>query len=118
MTSSQVDYLPLAQWNSPLFADFKANATGGVPPISIAFSDVSSGEPTHWNWTFGDGSISHEQNPVHVYTGIGRYTVTLEVSDVNGRSGIIRKPGFIGVNAGRVTGPNGIIWISSSPSEA
>ena len=31
-----------------------------------------------WTWTFGDGGISHEQNPTHVYDG-GGYQATLEV---------------------------------------
>ena len=32
----------------------------------------------YWTWTFGDGGISHEQNPTHVYDG-GGYQATLEV---------------------------------------
>ncbi len=38
-------------------------------------------ELTSWRWDFGDGTTSTEQNPVHVYRDIGRYSVTLEVSD-------------------------------------
>lgn len=118
LASGQIDYLPLAVWNNPLVAGFDANVTKGVPSLSVLFSDTSSGQPNHWNWTFGDGSGSHEQNPVHTYSGIGRYTVTLEVTDSTGRSGIIRKPDFIVTNNGRVTGPNGMLWISSTPSDA
>jgi gliding motility-associated-like protein len=33
-----------------------------------------------WQWDFGDGSFSSEQNPEHKYAGIGPYTVTLKVS--------------------------------------
>jgi len=118
LAPGQTDYLPLAVWNNPLTAGFDGNVTQGVPPLSVLFTDTSSGEPTHWNWTFGDGSVSHEKNPVHTYNGVGRFTVTLEVSDSNGRSDIIRKPGYIVTNNGRVTGPNGMIWISSTPSDA
>ncbi|HXA01580.1 MAG TPA: PKD domain-containing protein, partial [Cytophagaceae bacterium] len=34
-----------------------------------------------WQWDFGDGSFSSEQNPIHKYAGTGPYTVTLKVSD-------------------------------------
>ncbi|PWR72577.1 hypothetical protein DK846_06315 [Methanospirillum lacunae] len=118
LAPGQTDYLPLAVWSHPLTAGFDGNVTQGVPPLSVLFTDTSSGQPTHWNWNFGDGSVSHEQNPVHTYSGIGRYTVTLEVTDSTGRSDIIRKPGFIVTNGGRVSGPNGMIWISSTPSDA
>gem|GEM_PF-1747685 len=118
LAPGQTDYLPLAQWSNPLTAGFASDVTGGLPPLSVSFNDTSSGEPTHWNWTFGDGSVSHEENPVHTYKGVGRYTVTLEVSDSDGRSDVIRKPGYIVTNNGRVTGPNGMIWISSTPSDA
>lgn len=107
LTSSQVDYLPLAGWNSTLIADFTADVTRGVPLLRVAFTDASSGVPTRWNWSFGDQSFSHEQNPVHAYHGIGRYTVTLEVSDPNGRTGVIQKPSFIVTDTERVTGPDG-----------
>ncbi|MXV53308.1 DUF11 domain-containing protein [Pedobacter sp. HMF7647] len=33
----------------------------------------------YYNWDFGDGQISIEQNPVHAYTSAGIYTVTLTV---------------------------------------
>ena len=35
---------------------------------AITFTDRSSGKPTSWAWTFGDGSTSTEQNPVHIFT--------------------------------------------------
>ena len=30
---------------------------------------------TAWNWTFGDGSASNQQNPTHTYTSNGVYTI-------------------------------------------
>ena len=100
-----------------LVANFSASPVSGTPPLQVQFTDTSSGQPCSWNWTFGDGSTSYDQNPVHMYSGIGRYTVTLEVANGKGRS-VMRKPSLITPNAGNVTGPNGMIWITSSPSDA
>lgn len=45
--------------------------------FSVTFSDQSSGSPTSWLWTFGDGDTSASQNPVHDYTAAGSYSVCL-----------------------------------------
>ena len=43
-------------------------------------------EPFHWYWEFGDDSNSTEQNPNHLYTSVGNFTVTLTVTDANNHS--------------------------------
>jgi TolB protein len=58
-------------------ADFTVNATEGISPLAVQFTDQSSGYPTSWTWNFGDGMISSEPNPVHVYAEAGVYTVSL-----------------------------------------
>lgn len=53
----------------------------------IAFTDASAdpdGEIVGWAWTFGDEGTSDRQNPTHVYTASGTYTVTLTVTDNDG----------------------------------
>ncbi len=102
----------------PLQANFTAEPVSGIPPLGVQFTDKSDGSPNRWNWTFGDGSVSHEQNPFHTYRGIGKFTVTLDVSKKTGEQSVIRKPASITTNSGRMTGPMGMIWISSSPSGA
>ncbi|MBP2134261.1 beta propeller repeat protein [Methanomicrobium sp. W14] len=47
----------------------------------IIFTDVSSGNPGSWMWSFGDGKTSDEKNPVHVYETPGIYDVSLTVSN-------------------------------------
>ena len=43
---------------------------------------VKEGAPPYsWSWDFGDGSVSNEQNPIHVFNEVGKYTVTLTVVD-------------------------------------
>jgi PKD repeat protein len=66
-------------------ADFIADRTSGVAPLTVTFQDNSTGESIdNWSWTFGDGDISFEQNPVHVYRDPGEYTVSLTVSNPGG----------------------------------
>ncbi|HWB63534.1 MAG TPA: PKD domain-containing protein, partial [Chitinophagales bacterium] len=54
---------------------------------TIQFTDVSTsnvGNVQSWNWSFGDGGTSNQQNPSHTYAGNGTYTATLIITDVNG----------------------------------
>jgi len=44
---------------------------------TIQFEDDSGNIPTSWDWDFGDGATSTEQNPTHTYANEGQYTVTL-----------------------------------------
>ncbi|MFP5245563.1 MAG: PKD domain-containing protein, partial [Thermoanaerobaculia bacterium] len=50
---------------------------------NVTFSDRSSGAPTKWQWSFGDGQNSTAQNPVHAYAAPGTYTVTLTASNAS-----------------------------------
>ena len=52
----------------------------GCPPLTIDFKDNGFGGKT-FLWNFGDGTTSTSQNPTHVYTQSGTYTVTLYVYD-------------------------------------
>ena len=67
-------------------ADFSGEPTTGNTPLAVAFTDRSTGYPTSWNWNFGDGKGSTEQNPVHMYWSSGEYTVTLTASNEFGSS--------------------------------
>ncbi|MEA2035627.1 MAG: PKD domain-containing protein [Euryarchaeota archaeon] len=75
-------------------ANFTANVTSGVSPLTVQFTDTSADNPTSWNWTFGDGVTSAAQNPVHTYTDAGNYTVTLSI---NGGEDACTRPDYIRV---------------------
>lgn len=55
-------------------------------PLTVQFTDTSTGGPTGWSWDFGDGSTSASQNPVHTFAAAGDYTVTLVASNATGPS--------------------------------
>ncbi len=63
-----------------LNAGFSANVTSGAAPLTVKFSQYSTGDPTTWEWDFGDEQTSSLSSPVHTYTSPGSYTVTLTVS--------------------------------------
>lgn len=66
-------------------ASFTASPTEGVAPLTVKFTDTSTGSPTRWEWDFGDGStLSTAQNPSHTYSGPGTYTVKLTVTNAYG----------------------------------
>jgi len=64
-------------------ADFSANPTSGYAPLSVQFIDLSQ-YATSRNWNFGDGVTSTEQNPKHIYSAAGTYTVNLTANNENG----------------------------------
>jgi len=68
---------------SPVAA-FSASPTSGKAPLTVAFTDKSTGSPTKWKWTFGDGMNSTQQNPKHQYLQAGNYKVTLTVTNAAG----------------------------------
>ncbi len=64
-------------------ANFSINITEGYAPLYVQFMDLSQ-NATGWNWDFGDGINSTEQNPMHTYYVAGNYTVNLTVGNGNG----------------------------------
>jgi PKD repeat protein len=79
-------------------ADFVATPTSGTAPLTVDFSDLSSGPPESWLWDFGDGATSTEQHPSHVYAESGVYSVTLSVANAQG-SDFLTRPGYVVVDA-------------------
>lgn len=65
--------------NSQCLAQFAWYPYEPVNPTEIQFVDLSYGEITNWEWSFGDGTGSNEQNPLHVYGSTGTYDVCLTV---------------------------------------
>lgn len=77
---------------------FDGNPLSGNAPLNVSFTDSSTGSPTSWNWSFGDGGTSALQNPSHVYTMAGTYTVSLTVTNAAG-SNTSSKQNYISVTS-------------------
>ena len=60
---------------------FWVGRTRGHVPLTVPFSPDYDPVIAGYLWNFGDGDISIEKEPVHIYQKPGRYTVTLTVYD-------------------------------------
>ncbi len=60
-------------------ADFIADPRDVCAYLPVTFTDLSLDTVHRWLWDFGDGGHSNLQNPTHVYTDTGYFTVTLVV---------------------------------------
>ncbi len=60
-------------------ASFTAAPTSGRVPLTVQFTDLSSGGVVRRFWDFGDGGQSELPNPTHTYQDSGEYTVKLTV---------------------------------------
>jgi len=88
-------------------ADFSAAPLSGDAPLSVQFTDLSTGEGiSAWAWDFeNDGSIdSTEQNPLHTYTSAGTRSVKLMVTGTGGSDEEL-KAGLITVSDAPVPTP-------------
>lgn len=61
-----------------------------MPNEKVNFSDLSTGGPTSWKWSFEGGtpSQSNERNPIITYATEGEYGVTLVVENEIGKDSI------------------------------
>jgi PKD repeat protein len=67
----------------PLAAEFSGTPTTVCTGGTVTFTDLSTGSPTSWSWTFAGGTpaTSTAQNPVVTYSTPGVYNVSLTVSN-------------------------------------
>lgn len=82
-TEVKTGYITVYEKPSP---DFSGSVTQGCFPLTVDFTDLSvpgSGPIVSWFWDFGDGFISQQPNPTHVYQNPGTYDVTLLLIDAN-----------------------------------
>jgi hypothetical protein len=85
---SAVDYVDRTYYmymdDTSVRADFTAQPTRGPGPLTVNFIDQSCGTITSWQWSFGDGETSNQQNPSHTFSKPGPYTVSLMVTGPSG----------------------------------
>jgi PKD repeat protein len=82
--TAQLNAAPSVSGTAPI-ASFDANPASGPAPLSVTFTDTSTGGPATWAWDFGDGQVSAAQGPhTIVYSSPGSYTAKLTVSNAGG----------------------------------
>ena len=65
------------------------NVSYGNAPLTVVFTDQSTGSPSSWSWNFGDGSgLVTSKNATHTFTTAGTYSVSLTVITTGGSSSI------------------------------
>ncbi|HEX4646967.1 MAG TPA: S8 family serine peptidase, partial [Verrucomicrobiae bacterium] len=97
-----------------LTANFSANPASGQAPLTVQFTDTSTGSPTAWNWNFGDGATASAQNPSHTYSNAGNFTVTLTVGNSSGASS--SKSATITATNATTSGPPVITLTATQPN--
>ncbi len=70
-------------------ANFTFSGANNPAPCNVSFTNTSS-NATSYQWDFGDGSSSTQQNPSHTYTAGGAYSVTLKAINEYGNHTITK----------------------------
>lgn len=95
-TITKTEYITVLDPADIPIAKFSASVLVGFPPLTIPFIDESIGNNLSWSWNFGDGSTSNLQNPSHIFTQSGVYTICLMVKN-NAGSDIASRLNYINV---------------------
>jgi hypothetical protein len=76
---------------SPMVPGFEAEPTSGPAPLTVRFTNTSTGVVTSSGWDFGDGETGDGRDPEHVYGEAGIFSVTLEIVGPTGRDSVTRE---------------------------
>ena len=95
-TLARTNYITVYQ---PVSAAFNAVPSSGTAPLTVAFTNQSTGNFIDTHWDFGDGIISMLNDPTHIYEA-GSYTVSLQIFGLGGTD-IYTRTNYINVSAPR-----------------
>jgi PKD repeat protein len=97
---TRTNYISVNACPPPPVSNFSGAPTTVCVGSTVSFTDMSTGFPNYWQWTFAGGTpaTSLAQNPVVTYNTPGVYTVTLQVTNASGTSTFTRV-NYITVNA-------------------
>ncbi|MBL0145576.1 MAG: PKD domain-containing protein [Chitinophagaceae bacterium] len=77
---------------------FTATPLIGCIPLLVQFNNTSNpgpGATANWQWDFGDGNLSTQQNPSHTYNSVGLFNITLNVTNNFGCFATLIRPQYI-----------------------
>lgn len=85
------------------YVNFLVSPATGCYPLNVSFKDGSStnfGSIQNWLWDFGDGTLSHDPNPSHIYDNAGKFNVALSVTNTAGCIGSVTQKAAVVTNKG------------------
>jgi PKD repeat protein len=104
-----------------LTANFSANNLTPVPNTAVQFTDLSTGGPTSWSWsftpstvTYQNGTTSASQHPQVSFNISGYYTVSLTVSNGTTNNTLSRTNYIHAYTAGLWLGITSTDWNTTS----
>jgi beta propeller repeat protein len=97
-TAKKTDYINVINKVGSPVAAFTALPVSGKAPLTVAFTDKSTNNPTSWFWDLGDKTTLNTRNPVHTYSKVGKYTVSLTVTNAAG-SNTTKKTSYVTVES-------------------
>lgn len=99
---------------APISAAAATSVSSGTAPLTVTFTvDASGGVPPYtYAWDFGDGEASTAQNPTHLYTTPGTFSVTVLVTDANGGSATRVLTVTVRATVGAAAGPLLPAWMA------
>ncbi len=73
-------------------AAFTSNIQSGTAPLTVRFTDQSTGTPQTYTWDFNNDKITDStvKNPSFTFATPGNYTVNLTVTNANGKDNEIK----------------------------
>jgi gliding motility-associated-like protein len=83
--------------NTKPAVNFTATPKNTCANTAVNFTDLTTGTATNWLWQFGDGSSSTLQNPAHIYSDTGKFSVQLIVWN-SGCTDTLQLKDFIHIN--------------------
>ncbi len=89
----RTDYITVTEAPAAPVAAFSANTTTGVAPLTVAFTDESTGAGTKtYEWDFtNDGTVdATTPDAVYTYPSAGTYTVNLTVTNAGGSNSEVK----------------------------
>lgn len=83
---------PIALQTTPIVAQFSTDKIKGCAPLTVTFTDQSTGGATNWKWDVDNNGTTDytTQNPTHTFTTAGIYTVKLIAYNTTTKDSIIK----------------------------
>jgi PKD repeat protein len=100
---------PTASFNSP------SVLMSCLPPLTVQFNNTSL-NAISYIWDFGDGTSSTLDNPQHIYTLPGNYTVKLIAISAGGCSDTLTRSNYVRINQPRINGFANLPFLGCAPA--